>query len=473
MKKMFKKIFVFFSLILSIYLIFNIYNLNVFPIKYFYIITSAVILLNLIAMFNFLSKKIFQRFIGKLLYLLIIVICVLGLKYTSETISFLNESFSSLDEQIEYDIVVLKSSNYKELSSLSNKSLGYIENDSNNNKVLEKLKSKVKTNDLKFNNINEMYNDLDNKKIQSLVAPESLIDLLEEDNYSVKDNIKVIYKFKISTKENSSDKKLTTLKPVNIYISGSDSRGEISDRSRSDVNMILTLNPKTNKILLTNIPRDYYVKLHNTTGLNDKLTHAGIYGTEMSKTTLEDLFNIDISSTIKVGFQSVIKIVDLVGGIDIYSDQELTTSGSDGGATPVHIVVGNNHLTGAEALSFARERHAYTKGDRQRGENQQLVLEALINKLTKDKTMLLKYNEFLENLKTSYKTDISEEFIKNLVRYQLDDMPSWTIEKQEVDGTGSYAQTYSIPGRNLYVMIPNTDSVTKATKKINKVLDED
>ena len=145
MKKMFKKIFVFFSLILSIYLIFNIYNLNVFPIKYFYIITSAVILLNLIAMFNFLSKKIFQRFIGKLLYLLIIVICVLGLKYTSETISFLNESFSSLDEQIEYDIVVLKSSNYKELSSLSNKSLGYIENDSNNNKVLEKLKSKVKT----------------------------------------------------------------------------------------------------------------------------------------------------------------------------------------------------------------------------------------------------------------------------------------------------------------------------------------
>ena len=145
-------------------------------------------------MFNFLSKKIFQRFIGKLLYLLIIVICVLGLKYTSETISFLNESFSSLDEQIEYDIVVLKSSNYKELSSLSNKSLGYIENDSNNNKVLEKLKSKVKTNDLKFNNINEMYNDLDNKKIQSLVAPESLIDLLEEDNYSVKDNIKVIYK---------------------------------------------------------------------------------------------------------------------------------------------------------------------------------------------------------------------------------------------------------------------------------------
>ena len=318
-----------------------------------------------------------------------------------------------------------------------------------------------------------MYNDLDNKKIQSLVAPESLIDLLEEDNYSVKDNIKVIYKFKISTKENSSDKKLTTLKPVNIYISGSDSRGEISDRSRSDVNMILTLNPKTNKILLTNIPRDYYVKLHNTTGLNDKLTHAGIYGTEMSKTTLEDLFNIDISSTIKVGFQSVIKIVDLVGGIDIYSDQELTTSGRDGGATPVHIVVGNNHLTGAEALSFARERHAYTKGDRQRGENQQLVLEALINKLTKDKTMLLKYNEFLENLKTSYKTDISEEFIKNLVRYQLDDMPSWTIEKQEVDGTGSYAQTYSIPGRNLYVMIPNTDSVTKATKKINKVLDED
>ena len=304
MKKMFKKIFVFFSLILSIYLIFNIYNLNVFPIKYFYIITSAVILLNLIAMFNFLSKKIFQRFIGKLLYLLIIVICVLGLKYTSETISFLNESFSSLDEQIEYDIVVLKSSNYKELSSLSNKSLGYIENDSNNNKVLEKLKSKVKTNDLKFNNINEMYNDLDNKKIQSLVAPESLIDLLEEDNYSVKDNIKVIYKFKISTKENSSDKKLTTLKPVNIYISGSDSRGEISDRSRSDVNMILTLNPKTNKILLTNIPRDYYVKLHNTTGLNDKLTHAGIYGTEMSKTTLEDLFNIAIYVDILLSFIS-------------------------------------------------------------------------------------------------------------------------------------------------------------------------
>ena len=234
--------------------------------------------------------------------------------------------------------------------------------------------------------------------------------------------------------------------------------------------MIMTINPKERKILLTSIPRDYYIQLHGTSGYKDKLTHSGIYGINMSKYTLEDLFNIKIDYTIKVGFQSVIDIVDLIDGIDIISDSTFTTHCKDGGAEQTNIKEGLNHLTGPQALSYARERYAYTEGDNHRIQNQQQVLEAIITSSFKNKNIIKQYKEFLESFKNLYRTDIPDSLIKLYIKNQLNDNKPWTIEKQVVTGTGSSNITYSMPGRYLYVMIPNNKSVEKATNNINNLI---
>ena len=234
--------------------------------------------------------------------------------------------------------------------------------------------------------------------------------------------------------------------------------------------MILTINPNTHTILLTNIPRDYYVQLNGTTGLKDKLTHAGIYGTDMSRQTLGNLFGINIDYSIKVGFGSVVKLVDLVGGVDIYSDTAFTSHCKDGGAERVKVVVGMNHFTGAQALSYARERYAYKDGDNHRGRNQQQVIEAVLKKIITNKSLLLKYDSLLNSFSNLYRTDIPKELITMLIKQQLEDMSSWEIISQQVTGHGSYAQTYSMPGRELYVMIPDTNSVNTAVTKIKEVI---
>ena len=222
----------------------------------------------------------------------------------------------------------------------------------------------------------------------------------------------------------------------------------------------------TKKILLTSIPRDYYVQINGTTGLKDKLTHIGIYGTEKVKKTIEDLLGIKIDYTIKVGFNSVIEIVDLVGGIDIYSDTAFKSHCGDGGAKRVKVKVGMNHFNGAEALSYARERYAYKEGDIHRIKNQQQVIEAVANKILSDYSLLLKYDTLLDTLSGLYLTDMPSKLITLLIKEQINTMSSFSIEKQNLVGYGGSEQTYSIPGMKLYVMHPNQESVTTASNKI-------
>ena len=230
--------------------------------------------------------------------------------------------------------------------------------------------------------------------------------------------------------------------------------------------MIMTINPTTRKVLLTSIPRDYYVKLHGTSGLNDKLTHSGIYGMDMTRETLEDVFNIKIDYTIKVGFNSVINLVNSIGGIDVYSDITFNSSHMKGWV----VKQGTNHFNGEQALAFSRERYAYIEGDRHRVQNQQLVLEAIFNKVSSDKKLISKYDEILKALSDFYITDVPDSYVKLLVKKELTENGKWTVIKQKVDGEGAYLETYSMPGRKLYVMIPNQDTVNECSNQINKVI---
>lgn len=442
------------SILLSICLIIKIKSLNILPNKYIILILLILLALNTLEIILKKAKK-------TIIFIIILLTTLIGLKYTLDTEKFLKIGFNNNNIEIKtYNVLVLKENN-KTIEEIN--TTGYLKNNLQPDYIKE-LNIKEK----EYKNIYELYEDLINKNIESITLHESYINLLEEDYEDILKTTKIIYSFNIK-EEKQKTQEIKELTPINIYISGSDSRsGLIEENTRTDVNMIMTINPKTRTILLTSIPRDYYVQLHNTTGYKDKLTHSGIYGIEMSKQTIEDLFNIKIDYTIKVGFSSVINMVDMLGGIDIYSDQTLTTRCNDGGAEQTYIEQGINHLTGPQALSYARERYAYIEGDNHRIQNQQQVLEAIITKTFKNKELILNYKEFLTTIQTLYRTDMPESLIKLYIKDQLENKKTWTIEKQVVTGYGDSNQTYSMPGRNLYVMNPDMKSVEKATKRINE-----
>jgi len=471
-KNIIKLIISIIMLILSIVCFAYVNNLNVLPFKYLILFISILLIMNFISTILLFSKGKIKQAIGIIFYIIIILISIIGIKYVGNTIEYLNKGFNNNKVELTtYNIIVLNDSNYQKLEDLNNTTMGYLFLELNNNDYLNKVKSKVNA-ELKQLDVFELYKELINKDIASIVINDGYISLIEEEYPDFSENTKILDTIDVEVKKEVNNNKLEELKPVNIYLSGTDSRSSnISRNGTSDVNIVITINPETHTILLTNIPRDYYVQLHGTTGTKDKLTHAGFYGLDMSRQTIEDFMNIEIDYSVKVGFNSVIKLVDLVGGIDIYSDIAFRTYCSDGGAKKVYIKKGWNHLNGAQALSFARERHAYLDGDKQRGRNQQEVIKAIFNKIISDKSILLKYDSLLNSFSDLYRTDIPKEFVTLLIKEQLNNMTSWTIESQSVDGYGASGKTYSMPGYdNLYVMIPYQDTITKATDKINSVL---
>lgn len=259
--------------------------------------------------------------------------------------------------------------------------------------------------------------------------------------------------------------------PFTVLISGSDSRQGVEATARSDVNIVAVVNPAEAKILLVSIPRDTYVQLHGTTGLKDKLTHAGVYGINMSKTTIEDFLGIKIDHTIKVSFDTVIQVVDQLDGIEIDSDQamSLTAEGKD---KICNYVVGKQTVDGDCALRFSRERKSYKTGDRHRGENQQQVLTSIIAKLTGSQDYLLRLPTILDIAADSFETTFLKSDIEKFIALQLTEKPQWEVKSIGVDGVGDMQPTYSMgANRPLYVMIADESSVAEATKQIKAYLE--
>lgn len=258
-----------------------------------------------------------------------------------------------------------------------------------------------------------------------------------------------------------------TQQPFNVYISGIDVYGEITTESRSDVNLIATVNPKTHKILLTTTPRDYYVTIPGVSGdYKDKLTHAGIYGIDTSIATLENLYGTEIPFYARVNFSSVIDIVNVMGGIDVESEVAFTTSKAAG--TVVEIHEGINHLNGKEALAFVRERKAFVDGDHQRGKNQQALMTALIKKAVSP-MILLQASEMIDCVVGNAETNMSEQQMKQLIKMQLFDLEGWEIESVAATGDDSGKQyCYSYSGGPLYVCIPDAACVAEISQKMQE-----
>ena len=365
-----------------------------------------------------------------------------------------------------YYVVVLKDK-YDSINELDNKHIGSYSSKNNYIEALNELDKKIDFTEEEYETFIDASYDLLSGNIDALFIKETDKILADEEVVDFVNNVEVLETISIKVKNEVETKEVDiTRKPFNIYISGIDIYGDISSISRSDVNMIVTLNPNTHEVLLTSIPRDYYVRLHGTNGYKDKLTHAGIYGIDMSITTLEDLLNIDINYYIRVNFTTLISVVDSIGGIDIYSDKAFTAY------TDRNCIykLGNNHLNGKCALAFARERYAYKEGDRHRVLNQQTVLTAILNKTLSSKTLVTKYTSILKSLGNSFQTNIPQDKIYSLINMQLDEMPSWNINTYSLDGTDSKNYTYSYSQNKLYVMEPDYTTVEKGKNLINNVI---
>ena len=248
-----------------------------------------------------------------------------------------------------------------------------------------------------------------------------------------------------------------------IFVSGIDTRGGMTASSRSDVNIILTLNATTKQILMISTPRDYFVPLSISNGVPDKLTHAGIYGVNVCMDTLDMLYDININYYFRLNFAGFEQIIDALGGVDVNSDYDFDS----GNTTGYHFNKGENHLNGEQALVFARERYAFKEGDRQRGRNQMAVIQGVVDKATQP-AFLKNYLSVLDSLDGAFETNVPYDVMASLVRKQLDEGGSWQVLSYSVDGTGDTQKPYSMSSK-AYVMIPDQNTVDKAKVLMKKV----
>ena len=298
-------------------------------------------------------------------------------------------------------------------------------------------------------------------EIGAAVYNEAFTGIIEESIEDYSDQVRILYQFGIDTEIEQEETNIE--EPFNIYISGIDVSGPITTNSRSDVNIIMTVNPNTHKILLTTTPRDYYVTLPGVSGdQRDKLTHAGIYGVDVSMSTLESIYGIDITYYARVNFTSLIEIVDALGGVDVYSEYAFESLGYE-------FQQGINHMDGEAALAFSRERYTFSDGDNQRGKNQEAVLTAILQKAMSP-AILVHASELITSVSDSVETNMTRTEMARFVSRQLSGGAGWEIESVAATGTGDMQSCYSSGSQQLYVMWPDETSVEEISSRMQQVL---
>ena len=304
------------------------------------------------------------------------------------------------------------------------------------------------------------YGMLLNNELDALAIDDSIVDIILEVYPDFSTKTKVIYS---AEKEFEKEDpiipvEVPTVDTFVIYLSGIDTKGPISNRSRSDANILLSVNLKTSKITMVSIPRDTYVDLACKGDAKDKLTHAGLYGIGCSIDTIEQLIGININYYARVNFTSFVKIIDVIGSIKVYSEYEFTIYVDD--INTLTFEKGMNTLNADQALRFARERHALPNGDVQRGLNQQQVIIGIINRLI-EPSNITKIDKIISSVAKSVETNVNSDLIKRVVDHQLSKDVPWTFENYYLNGTGDYQTTYSMGNRPLYVYWPNRSSIAE------------
>lgn len=464
----FFKLIAFAYVVITIIFYISILKMNLLPGWIVVIFTIAEIVFTFAMVIGLLKKhKTYKlTIISFIIILFVSGIYIYVTNYALATISFLGDVFQETKETDEYYIIVRKDSSYDRVEDVKDKNVHFFQVADD---VKSNLTKKVSVTLVNQENLLDLGNKLINKNIDIVLTSATQYSMLGDEIENFKESTKILYTIKheiqTNTKAEDANSKYNIKSgKFNVYISGIDTSGNISNVSRSDANILMSINTNTHEALLTSIPRDYYVTLHSY-GAKDKLTHSGIYGINETVKTAEDLLDTDINYYVRVNFTTVIKLVDKLGGIDVYSDYNFSRNG-------YNFKKGYNHINGDAALVFSRERYSFAGGDNQRVKNQQHVIEAIMKKVLNSTTLLTKYTDILDSLKGSFQTNIEQDDISKLVKDQINNMSSWTIKSNSLTGTGASSSTYSMGSTKLYVMVPNSTSVTSAKEKIDEVLGE-
>ena len=446
--------------------------LDILPFKYLLAVIALFVAVDVIALIMFNSKK--RRDIKSLIGMIIVVfmmnLLLVGDYYMYNTYDTL-EKISTLRGSWEYyQVVALKDGSYQDVHDIKGKDVNVVGMRSKQlTEAKERLVTKEEVNYVKTSNLLEAGHKLVDENGEThdelILLSKSEDKILKQNIEGYKDNTQAIYKIKVQKRANDNSKRVEVTKDsFNVLISGIDSWGTIDQGGLSDVNMIMTVNPTTRQVLLTSIPRDSYVTLHSY-GEKDKLTHSGIYGEEETKATIEDYLDIDINYTIRVNFSMLCDLIDAIGGIDVYSDEDFYSS-----VKGWHYKKGWHHMGGHYALWFARERKSFAMGDMKRNENQQIVLQALIKKVTSSKVILTRYSSILNVVEDEMKTDMTDNDLRKLAKMQLHDMKKWTVTRTNITGTTGGAPCFSMGGQTLSCVFPDEETVEKAKQAIHDTM---
>ncbi|MCO4538475.1 capsular polysaccharide biosynthesis transcriptional regulator, LytR family [Streptococcus infantarius subsp. infantarius] len=433
-------------------------------------VVYSVILVAIFALCLILSILKKSRVLTTVLLVVFSIIAAVSLfafKSLVDVAHNMNETASY--SEIEMSVVVPSNSSVNDVSDLTSVQAPTDADGSNINELLSHIKSE-KGVDLateKVDSYQAAYENLVNGSSKAMVFNSAYSSLLEMSYENFQSNLKTIYSYKIKTSI-KDEAKAHDSNVFNIYISGIDTYGSISTVSRSDVNLILTVNMNTHKILMTETPRDAYVKIPDGgADQYDKLTHAGIYGVETSEKTLENLYGVTIDYYARLNFDSFLKLIDALGGVTVYNSQAFTSLHGN-----YEFPVGNVTLDSDKALGFVRERYSLEHGDYDRGNNQMKVIQAILDKLTSLKSVS-NYSTVISNVQDSIQTNMKLDTMMKLVNTQLDSGKKFTITSQEVTGTGSTGEltSYAMPSSSLYMIKLDDASVAKASQAIKDVME--
>ena len=458
-------------------------------VKYIGVI-SAVLLVFLLLVYLLVRKarKKIRFIIGVVLSVLILAVLGTGSLYIYKTVSALDTITGVNKDVTKINVYVKEDDPAQKLADASGYTFGILSelDRDNTDQALQQmyyeLGSDVQTNE--YSGLSELADSLNNGTTGAIILNQAYLDVLDEmDNYSsFSSQLREIASLQVETvvqrktpqvteatgsttetSDNSSADAAVTDEVYTIYVSGIDTRGEMTASSRSDVNIILTVNTRTKQILMISTPRDYFVPLSISNGVPDKLTHAGIYGVNVSMDTLNMLYDININYYFRLNFAGFEKIIDALGGITVNSDYEFDSQNTKG----YHFNKGENHLNGEQALVFTRERYAFKEGDRQRGRDQMAVIQGVVDKATQP-AFLKNYLSVMDSLDGCFETNVPYDIIASLVRRQLDEGGSWQVLSYSADGTGDTQKPYSM-SQKAYVMIPDQTTVDKAKTLMKKV----
>ena len=489
MKKLLSRRVIFIlSLLAMIIFAVSLLKLQIFPLKYSLpMIAFFMILIFILYHFEKDNSHLhrIRTVILKSIHILISIFLVIGSLSMIKGNNFLASITGLKNQVMEVEVLVLNSSSYQEVGDLTRKKIGanMTVDGINMNKAFTMLENDVEKVELvQFNSYENVVDELKKQGVDAIMVKSVDTDLLKDIDKDIQNKVRVLHKIEVVLPHVKANAAKVTQEPFNVFITGRDKKGPIDTFSLSDVNMIATINPVTKQILLTSIPRDYYVDIIGMDGVSgkDKLTHSARGGTDVSIKTVENLMDMKINYYAKFNFTSFLNVIDALDGIDVEVPQYQVIGRNDGVFTTVkgHYTIrpGKTHMDSKKALAFVRERKSFVLGDEIRGKNQMLMLKAIIKKCSSSPT---KMNDVLEKLADSFETNMESTDIQNLIKMQIDDMAPWDIQTYHLDGDGSKRATNlaivgdvtSLNPRGIVVSLPLQKSVDQGKEYI-KILME-